>query len=298
MKIGYACINSFLHSQKPTVYVNRSMNKKTFESLGIKQASKLALQNIKDLQTILDWNQKNKIYFYRMSSDMFPWMSEYNFEDLPDFVEISNLLFQIGNFVKTFKHRLTFHPGQFNVLASSDPKVVNNSINDIEKHSLIMDLLSLELSPYNKINIHIGGVYGNKSEALKRWTENYYKLSENARKRLTVENDDKVNGYTVEDLFLNLPKEVPIVLDYLHFKCNPGNITLKEACEAAFSTWGEIIPVIHISETKQGSSIRSHSDFISSYFETFNFNVDVMFEAKMKEQAVLKFKQEFELNIV
>lgn len=145
MKYGYACINTILRSKK--IYVNRSMIKKTFDLHGISYASQLALQNVKDLLKIIKWNHYNNITFYRMSSDMFPWMSEYELHDLSNYTEIKNILHTIGNFALNNNHRLSFHPGPFNVLASPNKNIVQNTINEINKHAQIMDLLNLNQSP-------------------------------------------------------------------------------------------------------------------------------------------------------
>ena len=132
MNYGYACINMTLSEvpKSKRITTNRSMIKRTFKEKGIKYASELALQNVKDLAEILKWNQKRKIKFYRMSSDIFPWMSEYEFRDLPDFDEIKEHLKSIGDYATQKGHRLTFHPGPYNCMASPNYKVV-------EKLSLI-----------------------------------------------------------------------------------------------------------------------------------------------------------------
>ena len=142
------------------ITTNRSMIKKTFQQKGIAYASELAVQNIKDLKSILQWNEERDIKFYRMSSDIFPWMSEYNFRDLPDFDEICYLLDCVGEYATLNGHRLTFHPGPFNVLGSPNEKVVTKTIKELNQHSEIMDLMGFIPSYYNKINIHVGGTYG------------------------------------------------------------------------------------------------------------------------------------------
>ena len=157
MNIGYACINMTLGSQKPKITTNRGMIRKTFDSKGIRYVSGLVLQNVRDLAHIIKWNEKNGIKFYRMSSDMFPWMSEYDFSDLPDYKKISTLLLGAGNLAKKYGQRLTFHPGPFNVLASPTENVVKKTIADLNKQSQIMDMMGLTTTPYNKINIHVGG---------------------------------------------------------------------------------------------------------------------------------------------
>ena len=114
--LGYCCINLNLRNQR--IMCNRTCRKATFEQKGIEYVSSLALQNIRDLSEIIKWNDKNDFKVYRMSSALFPWMSEYEIKDLPDYRKISTLLKGIGNFVKKTGQRLSFHPGPFNVLGS------------------------------------------------------------------------------------------------------------------------------------------------------------------------------------
>ena len=128
MRIGYACINMTLGEKNITT--NRGMIKRTFESKGLKYASELSLQNVRDLISVVNWNYNNDINFYRMSSDIFPWSSEYSFDDLVDINTIKKLLKGLGSMVSTYNHRLTFHPGPFNVLASPNTDVVRKTVSE------------------------------------------------------------------------------------------------------------------------------------------------------------------------
>jgi UV DNA damage endonuclease len=294
MKIGYACINMSLADKKITT--NRGMIRKTFDAKGIKYASELALQNIRDLVEVVKWNHQNDIEFYRMSSDIFPWMSEYEFSDLPDIGKIRTLLTGLGSLVKKYNHRLTFHPGPFNVLASPNPEVVRKTIVELNKHSQIMDMIGLPASPFAKINIHVGGVYGNKQEALQRFCDNFLLLDENTKKRLTAENDDNPNSYNVQDLmFIHKTIGIPIVFDYHHHMCYNDGVPTEESLLLALSTWPkDITPIVHISEPRDSKNIRAHHDYIENKVNTYNQNVDLMFESKQKELSVLKYREKFE----
>ncbi|MEC8392351.1 MAG: UV DNA damage repair endonuclease UvsE, partial [Actinomycetota bacterium] len=139
MNLGYACINMTLSDvpKSKRITTNRSMIKKTFQSKGLPYASEIALQNVKDLIKILEWNQKNDIKFYRMSSDIFPWMSEYKFSDLPDYDDIAYHLDVAGEYAYNTQQRLTFHPGPFNVLGSPNENVVDKAIKELNSHSEI-----------------------------------------------------------------------------------------------------------------------------------------------------------------
>jgi UV DNA damage repair endonuclease len=125
-RMGYACINMQLSKQKPRVYTGRSMIKRTFKSKGIKYASELGLQNTKDLFEIIKWNKENGFDFFRITSNLFPWCSEYKLEDMPDHWEIAGILGEIGKYVDEHKIRLTSHPGPFNVLTSPHEHVVKS----------------------------------------------------------------------------------------------------------------------------------------------------------------------------
>src|SRR5215213_8473924 len=126
MRFGYACINLTLAPEK--IKVNRSMIKQTFMDKGISYASGLALANFTDLEKIIDWNIKNRLLLYRMSSDMIPWMSEYEITDLPDYEKIRTVLTRCGEKVANSGVRLTFHPGPFNVLATNTEGVLTKTI--------------------------------------------------------------------------------------------------------------------------------------------------------------------------
>lgn len=297
MTLGYACINMTLGKEKPKVTTNRSMIKRTFKKKGIDYASELALQNVQDLFKILEWNNQNDIKLFRTSSDIFPWASEYELSDLPDYDEIKSTLKYVGQYVKENGIRITSHPGPFNVLVSPRPHVVENTITDLTLHGQLFDLMGLERSPYNLINIHCNGVYGDKIGAMDRFCKNFERLPENVQTRLTVENDDKGSMYSVKDLmYIHERTGIPIVFDYHHYKFNTGGQTEKEALELAISTFpDDVKPLVHYSESKalhegdESIKEQAHSDYINDLPNTYGHDVDVMVEAKAKELSILPF---------
>jgi UV DNA damage endonuclease len=298
-RMGYACINMQLSNQKPRIYTGRSMIKRTFKSKGIEYASELGLANCKDLFEIIKWNHENGFDFFRITSNLFPWSSEYKLSDMPDYDEIKSILSDIGIYVTENLMRITSHPGPFNVLTSPHPHVVDNCIKDLSIHGEVFDLMNLSRTPYNKINIHIGGVYGDKKSAMERFCKNFERLPESVKSRLTVENDDKATMYSVKDLYDGVFKVIgiPIVFDYHHHRFNTGDLSEQQALELAMSTWGNIIPVVHYSESRnieqEDDKIRpqAHSDYVYDYIDTYGNEVDIMVEAKAKELAVLKYKE-------
>ncbi|MFM2394073.1 MAG: damage repair endonuclease UvsE [Bacteroidota bacterium] len=297
MNIGYACINMTLGEQTPKITTNRSMVKKTFTQKGISYASELALQNSRDLFEILKWNVANNIKMFRTSSDMFPWASEYNLEDLPDYNKISNILKGCGTYAKENGLRINSHPGPFNVLVSPNPKVVQNTIVDLELHGKVFDMMGLSQTPYNNINIHCNGVYGDKISAMDRFCDNFEKLSDSVKKRLTIENDDKASMYSVSDLmYIHKKIGIPIVFDYHHHQFCTGDLSEQQALELASTTWPKgITPEVHYSESKalheENSKLKpqAHSDYIKQLPNLYGNIVDIMVEANAKELAILPF---------
>ena len=282
------------------ITTNRSMIKRTFQAKGLPYVSEIALQNVKDLLKILEWNEENGIKFYRMSSDIFPWMSEYELHELPDYNEICYHLDLAGEFATRNGHRLTFHPGPFNVLGSPKKSVVEKTIKELNSHSKIFDLMGFIPGHYNKINIHVGGTYGGDFEGTsRRWCRNFLRLDPGTRARLTLENDDKASMWSVWHLYSYIYKKVkvPIVFDYHHFRfCRMGQ-TEGEAIQLAASTWPKgIKPVVHLSESRREEQrdekirVQAHSDYIYNKVDSYDVEYDMMLECKMKEQALLKYR--------
>ena len=302
MNLGYACINMGFSSlpKSKRITTNRSMIKKTFLDKGLPYASELSLQNIKDLKKILEWNERNGIKFYRMSSDIFPWMSEYNFQDLPDYNEICYHLDLAGEYATLNGHRLTFHPGPFNVLGSPTESVVDKAIKELNQHSEMMDLMGFMPSHYNKINIHVGGTYGGDFEGTaNRWCEAFLRLDKNTQARLTLENDDKASMWSVKHLYeyIYSKVEVPIVFDYHHHRFCTGGLSEGEALKLAVSTWKSAKPVVHLSESRreeQGDvkiKEQAHSDYVYTPVNNYGCDYDMMIEAKAKELSLIRYRE-------
>ena len=288
MNLGYACINM---SMGKKVTTNRAMVKRTFQTKGLDYVSELALLNAKDIIKILEWNRMNGINFFRLSSSIVPWGDHLDLTHLKDYKEIKSELKKAGDFSKFWNMRLTSHPGPFVVLTSPNEQVVLNAIADLELHGKIFDMMGLSKTPYNKINIHCNGVYGDKKSAMDRFCNNFKRLSPSIRKRLTVENDDKATMYSVLDLmYIHEKIGIPIVFDYHHHKFCTGGLTEEDAMKLAASTWPEgITPVVHYSEPKEGSKPQAHADYIKEIPQTYGIDVDIMVEAKAKELSILPF---------
>jgi UV DNA damage endonuclease len=276
------------------------MRRKTFDSKGLDYVSELALQNVKDLKTIVMWNNEMEIKLFRLSSQIFPWMEEYEFSDLKDYKEICDLMMEIGEIATDNGQRLTMHPGPYHCLASPNPNVVKRTIIGLNKHSEQFDMMGFysDPSPYNKINIHVGGAYNDKKSTLKRFCKNFELLDENTKKRLVIENDDSPNEFSVKELFDGVYQQIgiPITFDYFHHTFNTGGLTEEEALKMASITWPDgITQCCHYSESRRkeklDESIRpqAHSDIIYNKINTYGLEPDIVIEAKLKEQAIFNY---------
>lgn len=291
MNLGYACINIGLSDAGVTT--NKGMVRRTFLEKGVQYASQLSLQNVHALLKIVEWNVQNGIKVFRVTSDLFPWASEYKLQELPDFFEIRSILEAVGR----HSIRISAHPGPFNKLAGTGATLAN-TIKDLEIHSEVFDLMGLPATHWHKINIHVGGAYGDKDETLRRFVQNFKLLSTNLSARLSVENDDKPGLFTVNDLMpLHEAIGIPIVFDYFHHRLHPGGLTEKQAFLKAFSTW-DLKPVFHYSSSRKEnedatSKKEAHADWIYESINTYGKDIDIILEAKKKELSVFQYLEKF-----
>jgi UV DNA damage endonuclease len=300
MRLGYCCISLAINeskAKKDHITVNRGMIKRTFEAKGLRYVSELVKQNLLDTLKIIDWNARNKIQVYRLSSDSFPWMSHYKFEDLPDFSTIKTLLERIGRQAVLNDMRLGLHPGPFSVLSSENEDVVIKTIDELNKHAQILDMMGLEQSTYYPVNIHVGSTKPSREEAAERFCKNFELLSDSTKKRLTIENDDMASQFSVKHLYEMIHKKIgiPIVIDSLHHACFDDGLPWKESLELAISTW-KTKPMCHHSSSKKlhedtTSKLEAHSDWLYEKFENFGYDVDVELECKQKDLALLKYRK-------
>jgi UV DNA damage endonuclease len=303
-KLGYCCINVSINEdgrkKKDYIKVNRGMVKRTFEEKGLDYVSELVILNLKDTIEILNWNIENDISVYRLSSDSFPWLTEYKLEDLPNFSEIKTILEEIGRIVKDNNLRVSYHPGPFNVLGSENENVVNKTIHELNFTASILDYMKLDKSPYYPINIHLNTTKPTREEAAQRFVDNFSRLSESAKARLTVENDDKEGQYSVKLLheLVHTKTDIPIVFDFHHFNYGPKDQNLEEALTTALGTWKGYVPMTHMSSSKlnedESGRATAHSDYIYEeipFLSKYKFDCEI--EAKAKDKAVIKYLNDF-----
>jgi len=305
INLGYACINETLKKQK--ISCNRGMIKRTFQAKGIAYASELALANVTDLKKIIEWNNANGISVYRMTSCLFPWFSDYDIFDMPDIDAIVDVMSEAGKIAMDAGQRLSFHPGPFNCLGSHNEKVVLKTIAELDAHAAQMDLMGLPVSPQAKINIHIGGAYGEHDKALARFCDNFKRLAPTTQARLTVENDDRESMFSTKMLYDGVSRHigVPIVFDSHHHDLGPQDLDYHDAFHLARQTWIDrgVKQQCHHSNSRkhyEDSSVKAtaHSDWYYTPFEAYDKDVDVVLECKKKELALFKYREDFQKKLL
>jgi UV DNA damage endonuclease len=263
------------------------------------------------LREILDYLDEIDVRMYRISSDFVPYCTH---PDLPQFhgqiAECRSDLAEIGRTARERGIRLSLHPSQYVLLSALDPKINDKGIWDVNSQAELLD--AMEQGPEAIVILHLGGAYGNKDAAMQRFVENYPRLSESGRRRLVIENDETL--YTVQDcLRVHEAIGIPVVFDHQHHLLNPGTLSLGDACRAAVATWpAGVMPKVHFSSPRLDSRmvlrgkkevpapplLSQHADYVHPWeFGSFLAAVgpapfDVMLEAKMKDLALLKLRDD------
>ena len=286
MRLGYACINMSL----PTKF--KTCRLATYKAKGFEVIKELTMNNLENVLSALHWNVEHDIYFYRMSTEIVPLGSH---QEMTWEWWLDKDIQQLANKIKDYKDqqniRLSMHPGQFTVLSTPRPEVLERTFLDLEYHDKL-----LNLTGGTDMIIHGGGKYGDMDSAKERFIENYRKLSPSIKRKLRLENDDKT--YQLNDV-IDIYEEtgVPLCFDIHHHKCCNNGSALKPMLEKVFQSWSnKDTPKMHISSGKTNKTDRSHHDIVfeEDFQELLSAlegrNVDIMLEAKLKEQSVLRIQ--------
>ena len=303
INLGLCCIVNELREGKPPIFSSRTCRLATYYLEGEEKLKELGIQNLKDTYIMFGWCKKNNIKTIRLSSDIFPHVSNPKIERYSlDFAD--ELLKKIGNYAKKNEMRVTFHPGQYNIIGSPKEHVFQNTLLDLDKHAEILDRMGMGND--SVMVIHGGGTYGDKKKSIDKFVENFHRLPERVKRRLVIENCEKC--FSIKDA-LDISKRVniPTAFDSHHYDCYKllhKDEEFKPAgdyVEEILNTWSKrgIKPKFHISEQGSGK-IGHHSDYIENipeYMidikEKYGVDIDIMIEAKQKERAIFKLYEKY-----
>lgn len=293
IRLGYVSLSKTLEvtSSHTISYTNYLK-----EENGLEKIDKLIRINLESLETIIDYNIKNNIHFYRMSSALIPLATkkDVEFDYIDKYKEIYD---RIGKKIKDSNMRVDFHPDEYCIINSVKKEVLDNTLEILKYHYKILEALNIK----EKILIvHVGSNVFGKEKSLQRFINQFNKLPAYIRECIVIENDDKI--FDIEDT-LNLCNKInrPFVLDYHHYACN-SNQDIKDYYKKIFDTWKKINPKIHFSSPKNKTKkeIRSHNEYINSddfilFLEQIKhlpYNIDIMLEAKCKDDALFRLVRE------
>ncbi|KAK3650947.1 UV-damage endonuclease [Elasticomyces elasticus] len=334
-RLGYACLNTYLRQSNPPVFSSRTCriqsilehrhpladptqpehptknkpdrSKPEDMELGHRYVEALGVANVRDIAKMVRWNDRYNIKFFRLSSEIFPFAShpEYGYKLAPF---ASEALAEAGKVIAELGHRVTTHPGQFTQLGSPRQSVIENAIRDLTYHDEMLSLLKLpEQANKDAVMIlHMGGIFDGKEGVITRFKENYAKLPQSVKNRLVLENDDM--GWSVHDI-LPVCEElnIPMVLDYHHHnivfdktQIREGTKDIMDLYPRIAATWARkgIKQKMHYSEPTPPavtpSQRRKHNPRVMT-LPPCAPDMDLMIEAKDKEQAVFELMRTFKL---
>jgi len=294
-KIGLCCISLNL---KEIGYSFQTMTYKRFSSLPRNEALSILGERIynnmittnKTIQYCADNNLN-----YRLSSDLFPLITydkaDIYLENLPNYDDIQDEFDSISETISNNKVRVSLHPSEYNSLASTSTEVADKTITELNFYSSFMDRIGCPADYRSPMNLHVHNKNGDHNAIISRFISNFNLLDANCRSRLVIENDDKINCWSVKELtkIFHPATNIPITFDYLHHACHPDGLTEEEAIRACHATWGDYTPLFHYSESRPGNNPRAHADYAHKSINTYDLEFDLDFELKMKDNAIAEY---------
>lgn len=300
IRLGYACLSKTIDITTSRTISYTNYLKLSKEERYIK-LDELVKSNLNSLNLLIDYNIRNNIHFFRLSSALIPLatLKDVEFDYITPYL---NLYTKMGLKIKQNNIRVDFHPDQFTILNSTKREIVKNSIYSLDYYYSILKALNIE-NPI--IILHVGSSVLGKDNSIKRFINNFNKLPNYLKNSIAIENDDKT--YNILDV-LKLCKKIntPMILDYHHYICNQSDLNINDYYQEIFKTWKKLRPKIHFSSPKNKTKkeIRSHHDYINSddfisfinSIKHLNTDIDIMIEAKAKDEAIFKLIRELKFK--
>lgn len=294
IQLGLCCKNTILQAQK--IHCGHKPKLETILTRGMDYLLAAARQNLQDVLHMIEWNHQHGIRVFRMSSEIFPHKSNPKLSGY-SLDQFQTTLQQIGNLARKYGQRLTFHPDHFNVIGTPDQTTFQKTIDDLDWQAETLDRMGMDNN--SVMVIHGGGLYGNKSETIERWVKQFHLLPDRVKRRIVLENCERVFNI-VDCLAISQQIHRPVVFDLHHHHCyqilHPHYVfeSIETFIQPVLETWTQlnIKPKFHLSEQGEGK-IGHHSDYIIDIPiclleipQKYHISIDIMIEAKMKEQAI------------
>ena len=283
MKIGYPCISRSIGCTANHTFRLVSYSRERLE--------KTVAENLACLGRILAINREHGILFFRITSELVPFAS-HPVMDFPWQDRFREEFRQIGRLIRESGIRISMHPDQFVLINAPDPGIVGRSIAELRYHAQVLDLMELDTTA--KIQIHVGGVYGDREGSIRRFVDNARVLPEEILRRLVVENDDLRFSFA-DCLRIHRETGLPILLDTFHHELNNRGEPLGRALDLAGETWGEPdgTPMVDFSSQEAGKRQGTHAATLDPRLfgrflgDSLPHDMDIMLEIKDKERSAL-----------
>jgi UV DNA damage endonuclease len=285
MKIGYPCVNEAMDCSAANTF--------RLASYSEERVVAAVSANLTCLRRMLEWNVAQGLLFFRMGSGIVPFGS-HEINTFPWQTHFATEFQAIGDYIKANDLRVSFHPDQFVVLNSPSPDIVRRSIQELIYQGSMLDLMGLDGTA--KLQIHVGGLYGDREGAISRFVQVHATLPEAVKVRLVVENDDRL--FPLRDcLHLHELTGVPILFDNFHHECLNHGEPMHEALRLAAGTWhttADGVPMMDYSSQALGERKGKHTDdLVDASFREFlshlhGLDFDIMLEIKNKEASALR----------
>lgn len=294
IRLGYACISKTLTNvttSTPYTY-SEYLKNKNFNKL-----DEVIKSNLNDLIKVLNYNIRNNIHFFRVSSKLIPLATKKDvvFNYYNKYQKYYNI---ISKMIRKNNLRIDFHPDEFCVLNSTKKEVISSSFQILKYHYNLLKYFKID----DKLLIlHIGSSAFGKDNSIKRFINSFNKLPQEIKELIAIENDDKV--FNIIDC-INISKKIgcPIIFDYHHFICNNNGERIEDFFIDVLKSWHNKTPKIHFSspKSKLKKEFRSHNDYIDSnsfivflnMIKIYNCNIDIMIEAKKTDEAMFRLIRE------
>lgn len=286
MRVGYPCINTLAGCTTNRTFRLNSYSEERF--------IETVRSNLECLMKIMQWNLAHEIYFFRIGSQIVPFAS-HAVCTVKWWEVFKDELQEIGKMVKKHGMRVAMHPDQFVLLNAVDERIVEASVQELRYQARFLEAMGLGADA--KLQIHVGGMYGDKKAAMQRFVHVYQNLGDEIKKRLVIENDDRL--FSVKDCMTLAEKTgVPILVDVFHHDCLGSGESVMEVLKAGEQTWKKEDgrQIVDFSQQEKGARLGKHGThvdmevFARFYEQGKEIELDVMLEIKDKEVSALEVR--------
>ncbi|MDR6554764.1 UV DNA damage repair endonuclease UvsE [Paenibacillus qinlingensis] len=310
IRLGYVAMSTVVKNASPS----KTMTATNFSNLldrdaAIRKLERIGAENLHNTLRLLRHNRAHDIMVFRFSSRFIPLIGHEMLGDWDPIPTLSEEFLELGSYAKQNNMRVSFHPDHFTVLSTPRKDVLEKSVQDLERHSAMLNAMGLGMEAM--CNIHVGGSYGDKTKAAKRFVQNFSALRIPIQRRITLENDDKTFN-ALETLEIAEEVGAPMVLDVHHHAVNNNGEDIVELWPRIQETWftharlhlddasATLPPKIHVSSPKGETEPRSHADYVEveplfaflKAIAPITPKLDIMIEAKMKDSALFKLMED------